>query len=48
LRFTDIVGSTDVAARLGDGRWRTLLANRGRHELKGISGSREVFALADD
>jgi class 3 adenylate cyclase len=24
--FTDIVGSTDVAARLGDGRWRTLLA----------------------
>jgi class 3 adenylate cyclase len=25
-RFTDIVGSTDVAARLGDGRWRTLLA----------------------
>ena len=24
--FTDIVGSTDVAARLGDGPWRTLLA----------------------
>ena len=24
--FTDIVGSTDVAARLGDGRWRSLLA----------------------
>jgi hypothetical protein len=113
--FTDIVGSTDVAARLGDGRWRTLLAthndrvrraldleiraavhtgevevvgddirgvavhlasrilalagpgdiltssttrdlvdgsglafeDRGRHELKGISGSREVLALAD-
>ena len=25
--FTDIVGSTDVAARLGDGRWHTLLAS---------------------
>jgi hypothetical protein len=24
--FTDIVGSTDVAARIGDGRWQTLLA----------------------
>jgi class 3 adenylate cyclase len=24
--FTDIVGSTDLAARLGDGRWRTLMA----------------------
>ncbi|TMF38198.1 MAG: adenylate/guanylate cyclase domain-containing protein [Chloroflexi bacterium] len=25
--FTDIVGSTDVAARIGDSRWRTLLAS---------------------
>jgi class 3 adenylate cyclase len=24
--FTDIVGSTDVAARIGDGRWQALLA----------------------
>jgi class 3 adenylate cyclase len=25
--FTDIVGSTDVAARIGDGRWHALLAS---------------------
>ena len=25
--FTDIVGSTDVATRIGDGRWQTLLAS---------------------
>ena len=25
--FTDIVGSTDVAARIGDGRWQALLAS---------------------
>jgi class 3 adenylate cyclase len=25
--FTDIVGSTDIAARIGDGRWHTLLAS---------------------
>ena len=26
VMFTDIVGSTETASRLGDGRWRTLLA----------------------
>jgi class 3 adenylate cyclase/pimeloyl-ACP methyl ester carboxylesterase len=26
VMFTDIVGSTEAASRLGDGRWRTLLA----------------------
>jgi class 3 adenylate cyclase len=29
--FTDIVGSTDIAARLGDGRWRELLATHNEH-----------------
>ena len=29
LLFTDIVGSTELAARLGDGAWRELL---GRHD----------------
>jgi class 3 adenylate cyclase len=24
--FTDIVGSTDIAAKLGDARWRALLS----------------------
>jgi class 3 adenylate cyclase len=28
--FTDIVGSTELAARLGDGRWRDLLDNHDR------------------
>jgi class 3 adenylate cyclase len=39
--FTDIVGSTDVAARLGDGRWRTLLATHNdqvRRALERFSG----------
>jgi class 3 adenylate cyclase len=39
--FTDIVGSTDVAARIGDGRWRTLLATHNdqvRRALERFSG----------
>jgi class 3 adenylate cyclase len=27
ILFTDIVGSTDLAARIGDARWRTILAS---------------------
>jgi class 3 adenylate cyclase len=47
--FTDIVGSTDQAARLGDNRWRDLLDNHDqivRHELERFSG-REVNTAGD-
>jgi class 3 adenylate cyclase len=47
--FTDIVGSTERAARLGDGRWRDLLDNHDsivRHELERFGG-REVNTAGD-
>ncbi|OBI47894.1 adenylate/guanylate cyclase domain-containing protein [Mycobacterium sp. E787] len=47
--FTDIVGSTERAAELGDGRWRDLLDNHDtiiRHELQRFGG-REVNTAGD-
>lgn len=47
--FTDIVGSTQRAAALGDGRWRDLLDNHDsvvRHELERYGG-REVNTAGD-
>jgi class 3 adenylate cyclase/pimeloyl-ACP methyl ester carboxylesterase len=47
--FTDIVGSTERAAALGDGRWRDLLDNHDtviRHELERYGG-REVNTAGD-
>ena len=47
--FTDIVGSTDRAAALGDGRWRDLLDNHDtivRHQLDRFGG-REVNTAGD-
>jgi class 3 adenylate cyclase len=47
--FTDIVGSTERAASLGDGRWRDLLDNHDtiiRHELQRFGG-REVNTAGD-
>jgi class 3 adenylate cyclase len=47
--FTDIVGSTDRAAQLGDNRWRDLLDNHDRivrHELERFGG-REVNSAGD-
>jgi class 3 adenylate cyclase len=47
--FTDIVGSTERAAALGDGRWRDLLDNHDsivRHELERFGG-REVNTAGD-
>ncbi|MCV7103048.1 adenylate/guanylate cyclase domain-containing protein [Mycobacterium palustre] len=47
--FTDIVGSTERAALLGDGRWRDLLDNHDtiiRHELQRYGG-REVNTAGD-
>lgn len=47
--FTDIVGSTEHAAALGDGRWRDLLDNHDaviRHELERFGG-REVNTAGD-
>ena len=47
--FTDIVGSTERAAVLGDGRWRDLLDNHDtivRHELQRFGG-REVNTAGD-
>jgi class 3 adenylate cyclase len=49
VMFTDIVGSTERAAQLGDARWRELLAaHQGavRHELSRFGG-REVKTLGD-
>ncbi|MBV9321114.1 MAG: adenylate/guanylate cyclase domain-containing protein, partial [Mycobacterium sp.] len=47
--FTDIVGSTERAATLGDGRWRDLLDNHDtivRHQLDRFGG-REVNTAGD-
>ena len=47
--FTDIVGSTEVAAGLGDERWRRLLARHHaaiRKQLKRFGG-REVDTAGD-
>lgn len=47
--FTDIVGSTKLAAELGDARWRTLLAEHYRdvrHQLD-LSGGREIKTVGD-
>jgi class 3 adenylate cyclase len=47
--FTDIVGSTDIAAELGDGRWRELVRRHHaivRTELKRFDG-REVDTAGD-
>jgi class 3 adenylate cyclase len=44
--FLDIVGSTDVASRLGDARWRTLLTRFGqvvRAEIRRNGGREENF-----
>ena len=41
--FTDIVGSTERAALLGDDRWRDLLDNHDtivRHELHASAGAK--------
>ncbi|MGN6335603.1 adenylate/guanylate cyclase domain-containing protein [Mycobacterium sp.] len=49
IMFTDIVGSTERAAVLGDHRWRDLLDNHDRivrHELQRFSG-REVNTAGD-
>ena len=49
IMFTDIVGSTERAAMLGDGRWRDLLDNHDsivRHELERFGG-REVNTAGD-
>jgi class 3 adenylate cyclase len=49
IMFTDIVGSTERAAILGDHRWRDLLDNHDsivRHELERFSG-REVNTAGD-
>jgi class 3 adenylate cyclase len=47
--FTDIVGSTDQAARLGDNRWRDLLDNHDRivRQQLGRFGGREVNTVGD-
>jgi pimeloyl-ACP methyl ester carboxylesterase len=47
--FTDIVGSTELAAKLGDGRWRELLQRFhaiGRHQLPAFRG-REIDTAGD-
>jgi class 3 adenylate cyclase len=49
VMFTDIVGSTQRAAELGDARWRELLARHDdlvRNELR-LHGGREVKTLGD-
>ncbi|MGA8544358.1 MAG: alpha/beta fold hydrolase [Mycobacterium sp.] len=49
IMFTDIVGSTERAAVLGDGRWRDLLDNHDtivRHEIDRFGG-REVNTAGD-
>jgi class 3 adenylate cyclase len=49
IMFTDIVGSTQRAASLGDGRWRDLLDNHDtivRHEIDRFGG-REVNTAGD-
>jgi len=47
--FTDIVGSTDVAARLGDSRWRTLLASHNDQVRRALNrfGGVEVKTTGD-
>jgi class 3 adenylate cyclase len=47
--FTDIVDSTDTAARLGDQRWREVLERhrRGVRDALGRFGGREVKTLGD-
>ena len=47
--FTDIVGSTDLAAQLGDGPWRDLLDRHDRHVRAEIGRyrGREVKAMGD-
>ncbi len=47
--FTDMVGSTEIAARLGDARWRELLRRHHeilRRDLKRFGG-REVDTAGD-
>lgn len=49
LLFTDLVGSTEIAGRLGDGRWRELLSRyfeAARAELQRFGG-REVKTTGD-
>ena len=49
LLFTDVVGSTELATSLGDGRWRELLSRyfeEVRHELERFGG-REVKTTGD-
>ncbi len=49
ILFTDIVGSTETAARLGDSRWRNLLERHDatvRHELA-VHRGREVKTMGD-
>ena len=51
LLFTDIVGSTELASRVGDRAWRELLGrhNRAGRELggKGLSGPRMLYAVTE-
>jgi class 3 adenylate cyclase len=49
LLFVDVVGSTELASSLGDGRWRELLSGyfeEARHELERFGG-REVKTTGD-
>ncbi|MDM0022384.1 adenylate/guanylate cyclase domain-containing protein [Variovorax saccharolyticus] len=49
LMFTDIVGATEAAARMGDRRWREVLARHHdavRHELRQFRG-REIDTTGD-
>jgi hypothetical protein len=41
--FVDVAGSTQLAAQIGDAPIR--LDSRGEHQLKGVPGSWEVFAV---
>ncbi|MGH8945026.1 MAG: adenylate/guanylate cyclase domain-containing protein [Acidimicrobiia bacterium] len=49
LLFTDIVGSTEVAARLGDARWQELLAEHDRlvHQELAHLGGKEMARTGD-
>ena len=51
LAFTDIAGSTELVARLGDRKWRDLLERHNavvRHELERYRGRGIVVRRSDD
>jgi class 3 adenylate cyclase/pimeloyl-ACP methyl ester carboxylesterase len=49
VMFTDIVGATERASRLGDGRWRDLLAEHDAHVREQLErfGGREIKTVGD-